>query len=87
MGVFVLSLKKLFLIGGEVQYKLLHADSECQPSSDWYGRTLGVDGCYNICMKLGYVHFLMSPENNCKCCTNGWVVTGSWTNANIYGPG
>ena len=66
-------------------YELIHPNSECQPSSDWYGKTLGASGCHDKCKSLNYDNFLIAPDNNCKCCTDGWKVTGSWLNANIYG--
>ena len=75
-------------------YELLHADAECKPDDGWEGTKHGVSGCNDICRSKGFVHFLIAPDRNCKCCFAGdwkgtyhhWTVTRKWLGANIYGP-
>lgn len=58
------------------------SNQDCQPNLPWLG-IIGMNGCLLQCQNQGYAYFLNAPDNNCKCCSNGFT-TVSKGSYNIY---
>jgi hypothetical protein len=68
--------------GTTVAYTLVNQNQDCQPSTDWYGM-IGMPACSSTCKDQGYSFFLNAPDNNCKCCSDGYS-TNDADNFNVY---
>lgn len=59
---------------------LISANSDCQPSSNWFGLST-VQQCSTNCATS--TAFVLAPDTNCKCCNAGWTSSAA-SNFKIY---